>query len=278
MLKTIRAKRDVEFSMLRGAYQYPTDNTTGRKMRGMRNAISTTSRDLNAVIGTAGTCTFDFTGGAAEDLWTADAAHSLAVGDEVQFTTAGTGATEYAADTPYWVAAVPSTTTFQLSATKGGAVLAGTADSIGTWTCEKSAQVTKSDFDRVMRDMTEDGGAPFVQPVLLVGAFGKQRASDIYGYAPESRNIGGLNIESIVTDLAGNVGIVFDRYMHPGDIYLVDLSVCAPAFMPIPGKGHFFAEPLAQSGAAWKWQLYGEITLEYGPEQWHGKIIGSTTA
>ena len=88
-----------------------------------------------AAIGT--TWTFDFTGGASEDLWTTAAAHGLAVGDPVRFTTAGTGADEYAADTVYWVATAPSTTTVQLSATESTTVLAGTADSIGTWVAEK---------------------------------------------------------------------------------------------------------------------------------------------
>ena len=81
--------------------------------------------------------TFDFTGGASEDLWTTSTAHGLSVDDAINFTTDGGGAPEYAANTRYWVVAVPSTTTLQLSATKGGAVLEGTADSSGNWAAEQ---------------------------------------------------------------------------------------------------------------------------------------------
>ncbi|GAG21542.1 unnamed protein product, partial [marine sediment metagenome] len=65
-----------------------------------------------------------------------------------------------------------------------------------------------------------------------------------------------------------------DRYMPVDQIALLDMSVIAPCFMPIPGKGHFFSEPLAKTGAYDRVQLYGEIGIEYGPEQFHGLITG----
>jgi hypothetical protein len=81
--------------------------------------------------------TFDFTSGAEEDLWTTSTAHGLSVDDAISFTTDGGGAPEYAALTRYWVVNVDSTTTLRLSATKGGAVLAGTVDSTGNWAAEQ---------------------------------------------------------------------------------------------------------------------------------------------
>ena len=56
------------------------------------------------------------------------------------------------------------------------------------------------------------------------------------------------------------------------------LSFLKPVFLDIPGKGHFFVEPLAQTGAAYKYQVYGEIGLEYGPEQFHAKITDLATS
>ena len=65
------------------------------------------------------------------------AAHGLAVQDHVRFTAVGTGATGYAVDTDYWVAAVTNANVFTLSATNGGTAIAGTTDSTGTWTLAK---------------------------------------------------------------------------------------------------------------------------------------------
>lgn len=84
-----------------------------------------------------------------------------------------------------------------------------------------------------------------------------------------------MNVETIITDF-GTFGIVLDRYMPTDALLLADMSVVAPCFMPIPGKGHFFTEPLAKTGAYDRVQLYGEVGLEYGPEQFHGKIVTIT--
>jgi len=117
--------------------------------------------------------------------------------------------------------------------------------------------------------------APLIQPVLFMNGTSKTQLSLEYtnnlGLADRSRTIGGVNVETIVTDF-GTFGVVLDRYMPVGEIALFDMSVVAPCFLPIPGKGHFFAEPLAKTGAYDEVQLYGEIGLEYGPEQYHGKF------
>jgi len=69
----------------------------------------------------------------ATDRWTRST-HGLVLGDRVIFTAAGTGATGYAANVPYYVVTVVDANTFQLSATLGGPVLLSGADSAGTWT------------------------------------------------------------------------------------------------------------------------------------------------
>jgi len=126
-----------------------------------------------------------------------------------------------------------------------------------------------------------DSGAPFEMPVIMANSFQKQKLSSIYSsalaLAPRDRNIGGVNITTIETDF-GQVGIVYDRHLPTDDVVIVDLAFCKPVFLDIPGKGHFFVEPLAQSGAAYKFQVYGEIGLEYGPEQFHAKITNLSTS
>jgi hypothetical protein len=67
-----------------------------------------------------------------------------------------------------------------------------------------------------------------------------------------------------------------DRWMPDADLGIVDLSSCYPVFTEVPGKGVLFVEPLAKTGATEKFQLYGEIGLEYGPETFHGLLTGFT--
>lgn len=111
--------------------------------------------------------------------------------------------------------------------------------------------------------------------VLFVGGAPKVAISNEYSgdlaYQPRDRYVGGVNIGNLVTDF-GDIGIVLDRYMPSGTLLLADMSVVRSVVVPIPGKGVFFAEPLAKTGATDKVQIYGEIGLEYGPETFHGKI------
>ncbi|WP_329177817.1 SU10 major capsid protein [Streptomyces sp. NBC_01477] len=86
-----------------------------------------------------------------------------------------------------------------------------------------------------------------------------------------SRTVGGVAIDTIVTDF-GMFGLMTNRWMPSGQITIADLSVCVPVWLEIPGKGLLFAELLAKTGASEKWQLYGEVGLEYGPENYHGII------
>lgn len=137
--------------------------------------------------------------------------------------------------------------------------------------------LTKSIVDNALRDMFANG-APLDMDntVLMVGAGQKVNLSNVYNagnlnVATSSRNIGGVAIDTLITDF-GTFGVMLNRWFPAGQIGIVDLSVCAPVFLNIPGKGHLFAEPLAKTGASEKYQLYGEIGLEYGPEVYHGLI------
>lgn len=112
--------------------------------------------------------------------------------------------------------------------------------------------------------------------VIIVGADQKTPISNLYGTATlnavqRDRTVGGVAIDTLVTDF-GTFGVMTDRWMPAGKIAVVDLSVCYPVFLNIPGKGLLFTEELARTGASRKFQLYGEIGLEYGPANAHGVI------
>lgn len=138
------------------------------------------------------------------------------------------------------------------------------------------ARLNRSMLQELWREMAASG-APFRDVMLFCNIFNKQLITDIYGYVPESREVGGLSIKQIMTDI-GEVGVVYDRDVPTDEVYAIEMSVCRPRFLPIPGKGHLFLEKLAQTGAAENWQLYGEMGLEYGPELWHGSVTGTATS
>jgi len=136
--------------------------------------------------------------------------------------------------------------------------------------------LSKAIVDNALRDMFTNGAPLDENTVFMVGAAQKVALSGVYSAAQQnqptpSRNIGGVAIDTLVTDF-GVFGVMLNRWMTAGQIGIINLGVCAPVFLNVPSKGHLFVEPLAKSGASDKYQIYGEIGLEYGPEVYHGAI------
>lgn len=139
-----------------------------------------------------------------------------------------------------------------------------------------SAALSKDLIDQALRTMAA-GGAQFQNCVIFCNAFQKQKLTNIYGYAPEDRNVGGVNIKQIETDFA-MLGVVWAPFQSTSVLLIADLAVISPVFCPVPGKGVLFREPLAKAGAHESEQIYGQIGLDHGPEEFHGKIYGLATS
>lgn len=93
---------------------------------------------------------------------------------------------------------------------------------------------------------------------------------------PAARDINGIQLSKVVTPL-GEVYLYLGEFLPAGTALLLDLDVIAPVFQPVPGKGNFFLEELAKVGAGKKFQLFGQIGLDHGPEWYHGKWTGIAT-
>lgn len=93
---------------------------------------------------------------------------------------------------------------------------------------------------------------------------------------PAARNVNGISLSSVVTPI-GVVYLYLGECLPAGTALLLNLDVIAPVYQPVPGKGNFFLEPLAKVGAGEKYQLFGQIGLDHGPEWYHGKFTGIAT-
>lgn len=90
---------------------------------------------------------------------------------------------------------------------------------------------------------------------------------------PAAREVNGIALSSVVTPL-GVVYLYLGECLPAGTALLLNTDVLAPVYQPVPGKGNFFLEPLAKLGAGEKYQLFGQIGLDHGPEWYHGKFTG----
>ena len=138
------------------------------------------------------------------------------------------------------------------------------------------AKLTRDLVNELIRTMAGTG-SQFMNPVIFVNAFQKQMISEIYGYAPQSRNVGGMNINQVETDFAV-LGVVWAPNVPTSTLLIADLAMCNPVFLPVPERGVLFYEELSKTGASEKGQIYGQIGLDYGPEEMHGKITNLATS
>ncbi|WP_100811781.1 SU10 major capsid protein [Microbacterium sp. BR1] len=261
---------DIEASFLIGQYNKPSDNTTARKTRGLIPAITTNVIELGEAHAALSATTDTI----------AETSTTLANGDAVRFTDVG-ASTAIFLNRVYYVVG-KTTNAFKVAATLGG-----TAITIGTATVALSklttAGPTKESYDALFQLVFDNGGMrEGATQTIMVGSRQKRSLSTAYAkafgqYQEASRNVGGVNFTTIMTDF-GTFNVILDRWMPADSFAVVSLEQCKPKFLRIPDKGHFFEEPLAKVGASDKVQIYGEVGLQYGNEKAHGIIRGLPVA
>jgi hypothetical protein len=258
---------DLEWSFLNGTYQKPSDNTTARQTRGLLNAIQTNKQAGAGVAVTGAT--------SATDTITTGSAHGLSVGNKVVFRATG-GATGIVVGRIYYVVNVGSSTTFKVSGSSGGTpITLGTASNI-SYVGASATDLTKDQVNALAQQVYDAGGiSDLDNATFLVNSAQKVQVSKAFGtqFFEQSRTVGGTAVSTVVTDF-GTINVMLSRRIPQDTIALASLEVCQPVFLEVPGKGHFFAEPLAKVGASDQVQIYGEAGLAYGPETAHGLLTG----
>jgi hypothetical protein len=141
--------------------------------------------------------------------------------------------------------------------------------------------LSTADVDALMLLMKETSLVP-TNNLTIVGRYSSlKKLYDLYGISPfaaPTNNIGTVNgmIDTIVTE-AGKFPCVEVQQMPAATLGFVDFSKISPVFLPVPEKngrpgGYFFYTPIAMSGAADLGQLYGQVSIDIGAEEFHGQI------
>lgn len=150
------------------------------------------------------------------------------------------------------------------------------SDDAADWSVSGSAVNGKLMVNETALALFENGAPLDANYGIMLGGASKLLVSGAFqgssgNVMPRSYSRFGVNVTDIETDF-GAFPIMLNRHLPAETVVFIDFDICSPAFMPIPGKGHFFLEPLAKSGSYDRQQLYGELGLEYGPQGWHAKV------
>lgn len=258
---------DVNWSFINGHQNVPTSNSAARKTKGLLDAISTNVTNKGTALNGCSTATDTIT-----------KTHALNNGDKVVFTNAG-DATNIVEGRVYYVVEKSTTVSFKVAETAGGTALA-----LGTATVSLIALATSApDVDAIedhIQQVFDNGGLTSGLGTLLVNSTQKRAITAAYATAygkampfAGTRDIAGVAVNQIETDF-GTLNVMLDRHVPQDAIIVCSLDQLAPVFLSVPGKGVFFEEPLAKTGATDAVQIYGEVGLLWGNEKAHGVLRG----
>lgn len=142
------------------------------------------------------------------------------------------------------------------------------------------SEITPYIIGNVMQKIRDSKGV-ISDAILIVSPIARRQITKNYAnepgfLLPNSRTVGGLTIDQIITDY-GTCGLMVHDYVPNGTVIVANLTVLKIKEQPVSGKGNWFWEALAKVGAGDKSQLFGQAGLDYGPEWFHGKIINVST-
>jgi hypothetical protein len=182
------------------------------------------------------------------------------------------------------------------SATSTNVKTRGLGEAVSTNTVAAGGlKLSKEMIEELVREMV-DSGAPFDNVAIVANTFNIQMLSDIYGYAPMDRTLGGVAINEFLVPGAGTntpIKVIYSPQQSTSVVHLVELSVCRPVFLPVayPADGNvepqsvmengvdvMFVPSSVVNGAARGGFLYTQFGFDYGPEEYHGEITGLATS
>ena len=93
---------------------------------------------------------------------------------------------------------------------------------------------------------------------------------------PSDRVYNGIRLMSVLTPM-GEIYLRAGEFIPAGTAFALNLGIMRPVEMITPGKGNFYREQLAKTGAGEKYQIFGQWGLDYGVEFYHGKFTNLST-
>lgn len=142
-------------------------------------------------------------------------------------------------------------------------------------TAAGSATLSKALIDTTLASMVA-AGAPLENIVAIGNAFQVKKINDVYGFAIQSTTIGGTTISEVHTPY-GIFNVMLDPNVTTSTLLFTEMAVCKLVILPYNGM-YMVVEDKEITGAAIAKHIYIQVGLDYGAEEYHGKITGLATS
>ena len=144
------------------------------------------------------------------------------------------------------------------------------------------AALNKKFLETAMNQLVDAGGIADGDNVICLANTAQLKAinglyESEFNNTNQTRDVGGIRIRTILTAF-GTINFVLEPDMPQDALAFVNFGVMSLVALEVPDKGVLFREALAKTGSGERFQIYGELGLNHGPEYMHAKITGLKTA
>jgi len=115
-------------------------------------------------------------------------------------------------------------------------------------------------------------GAPFENLAIVALPEYIDALGTLYGFAPQDRNVGGIELRQIFTTY-GPVSLIWTNAAPANTLLIVDLAYIQPVLMPDLGQDVLMREYI-DGGSALNGYIEGFISVDFGHESYHGSVYG----
>ena len=135
-----------------------------------------------------------------------------------------------------------------------------------------STALSKDLIDTLLVEMV-DNGAQLVRPVFVCRPTYVKDISEIYGFQPQSWDMGGVAIKTVMTDF-GEIGVIWTNAAQANTMLVADLNYIQPVVLPQEGGQDVSMVEYVDGASAKKGYIQGFIGIDFGAESYHGSITG----
>lgn len=135
-----------------------------------------------------------------------------------------------------------------------------------------SAALDITMIEQLLETMAQNG-APMINPAIVTTPGYLNDISNLYGFAPQDRVIGGVAIRQIVSDF-GEIGVLWTNAAPANYMLIVDLAYVRPVVLPHKGGQDILMKEYLDGSSAQKGYLEGYVGVDFAHESYHGYIYG----
>lgn len=143
---------------------------------------------------------------------------------------------------------------------------------ITTNTVNASSAALDSDMIGTLLTNMAESGAPMNNIVLVSKPTYINQLNALYGFAPQDRFVGGVQIKQLYTTY-GPVGLIMSNAAPANTLIAADLAFIRPVVLPDLGQDVLMRE-YSDGGSAQKGYIEGFIGVDFTHESYHGKVYG----